>query len=310
MELAYETLIGNGTNEFKDPSEYVSNQYQKNITDEFLVPALNASYDKSKVTIQDNDAIIFANFRPDRARELSHMIFGSSYYDYQPKTRRNNLFFVTMMTYEGIKPSLVAYPPLVLNNILGEVLAQNNLRQLRIAETEKYAHVTFFFDGGVEITFPREEKIIVPSPKCTTYDLQPEMSAADVCNKLIEHMDNNDVIICNFANGDMVGHTGCLPATIKAVETVDTMIGKIYQQSLKNNYTLFITADHGNADEETDENGKPFTSHTLSPVPFIVTDINVKLTGNGKLSDIAPTILDYIGIKKPIEMTGQSLIRK
>jgi 2,3-bisphosphoglycerate-independent phosphoglycerate mutase len=215
-----------------------------------------------------------------------------------------------MMTYEGIKPSMVAYPPITLKNIFGEVLAEHNLRQLRIAETEKYAHVTFFFDGGVEVTFPHEEKIIIPSPKVATYDMQPEMSANEVCDKFIEHMPNNDVIICNFANGDMVGHTGNLNATIKAVETVDAMIGKIYQQALKNNYTLFITADHGNADEETDENGKPFTSHTLSPVPFIVTDNNIKLSGNGKLSDIAPTMLDYMNIKKPINMTGISLIKK
>jgi 2,3-bisphosphoglycerate-independent phosphoglycerate mutase len=284
--------------------------YQENITDEFLLPALNNAYTSTDVTIQDNDAIIFANFRPDRARELSHVIFGSDYYDYQPSLRRKNLFLVTMMTYEGIKPSLVAYPPTTLKNIFGEILAQHNLRQLRIAETEKYAHVTFFFDGGVEVTFPNEEKIIVASPKVATYDLQPEMSALEVCDKLISHMANNDVIICNFANGDMVGHTGNLPAAIKAVETIDTVVGKVYQAALKNNYTLFITADHGNADQMIDAEGKPITSHSLNPVPFIVTDSHIKLANGGKLSDIVPTILEYIHISQPVEMTGKSLIKK
>jgi 2,3-bisphosphoglycerate-independent phosphoglycerate mutase len=160
-----------------------------------------------------------------------------------------------MMVYEGIKPSMIAYPPITLKNTLGEVIANNNLRQLRIAETEKYAHVTFFFDGGVETTYKNETKIIIPSPKVATYDLKPEMSANEVCDKLIENMPNNDVIICNFANGDMVGHTGNEQATIKAVETVDTQIGKIYEACLKNNMTLFITADHGNADEVKDEKG-------------------------------------------------------
>jgi 2,3-bisphosphoglycerate-independent phosphoglycerate mutase len=288
----------------------VEKMYQENITDEFLLPALNNAYASNEVTIQDNDAIIFANFRPDRARELSHVIFGSDYYDYQPSLRRKHLFLVTMMTYEGIKPSLVAYPPTTLKNIFGEILAQHNLHQLRIAETEKYAHVTFFFDGGVEVTFQNEEKIIVASPKVATYDLQPEMSAMEVCDKLISHMANNDVIICNFANGDMVGHTGNLPAAIKAVETIDLVVGKVYQAALKNNYTLFITADHGNADEMIDAQGKPITSHSLNPVPFIVTDTNVKLANGGKLSDIAPTILEYIHIAKPVEMTGKSLITK
>jgi 2,3-bisphosphoglycerate-independent phosphoglycerate mutase len=284
--------------------------YEQNITDEFLLPALNNIYAKEEITINDNDAIIFANFRPDRARELSHMVYGSSYYDYQPTVRRKNLFFVTMMNYEGIEPSMVAYPPVQLKNVFGKVLADNNLRQLRIAETEKYAHVTFFFDGGVEITYPHETKIIVPSPKVPTYDLQPEMSAPEVCDKLLANMNANDVIICNFANGDMVGHTGNLTATIKAVETVDAMIGKIYQAAIANDFTMFVTADHGNADEELDVNNHPVTAHTLSPVPFIVTDTNIKLNSDGKLSNIAPTMLDYMGVAIPSEMTEPSLISK
>lgn len=308
-ELAYEALIGNPKDTYTNPCDYINKMYADNITDEFLLPALNANYPKEDVTIQDNDAIIFANFRPDRAREMSHMIFGSSYYDYIPEVRRKNLFYVTMMTYEGIQPSMVAYPPTIFKNVLGQVIADNGLRQLRIAETEKYAHVTFFFDGGVEINYPHETKIIVPSPKVATYDLQPEMSANEVCNKLLDNMLNNDVIICNFANGDMVGHTGNLQATIKAIETIDLMLGKIYEKASSNDYTMFITADHGNADEEIDSNGNKVTSHTLSPVPFIVTDTSIKLKDDGKLSNIAPTILDYMGVKIPKEMDQPSLIK-
>jgi 2,3-bisphosphoglycerate-independent phosphoglycerate mutase len=215
-----------------------------------------------------------------------------------------------MMTYEGIVPSAVAYPPTKLVNVLGAVLANNNLKQLRIAETEKYAHVTFFFDGGEEISYPNETKIIVPSPKVATYDSKPEMSADEICDKLIKNMPENDVIICNFANGDMVGHTGNLGATIKAVETVDKEIGRIYDAAQKEGYTLFITADHGNADEETYPDGCMCTAHTLSPVPFIVTDATIKLNGPGKLSNIAPTILDYLGVNKPPEMTEASLIKR
>jgi 2,3-bisphosphoglycerate-independent phosphoglycerate mutase len=307
---AYTTMIGKPQKTFDDPISYIQSMYDQNITDEFLLPALNTFYPAQDVVIADNDAVIFANFRPDRARELSHIIYGSSYYEYQPAARLKNLFFVTMMNYEGITPTMVAYPPVQLKNVLGEVLANNNLRQLRIAETEKYAHVTFFFDGGVEITYPHETKIIVPSPKIATYDLQPEMSALEVCDKLIANMDANDVIICNFANGDMVGHTGNLEATIKAVETVDTMIGKIYQVAKEKGFAMFITADHGNADEEIDEHGHKVTAHTLSPVPFIITAFDLKLNGSGKLSNIAPTILDYMGIAIPFEMNEPSLIKK
>ncbi|MDR2369614.1 MAG: 2,3-bisphosphoglycerate-independent phosphoglycerate mutase [Mycoplasmataceae bacterium] len=310
VEQAYETLIGNGQKAFIDPIAYIQSMYTQNITDEFLLPALNQVDSKSEVTITDNDAVIFANFRPDRARELSHMIYGSSYYCYHPQVRRKNLFFVTMMNYEGIEPSMVAYPPIKLQNVFGAVLANHNLRQLRIAETEKYAHVTFFFDGGIEVTYPHETKIIVASPKIATYDLQPEMSAVEVCDKLIANLTTNDVIICNFANGDMVGHTGNLQATIQAVETVDQMIGKIYQVAIQKNFTMFITADHGNADEEIDSNGHKVTAHTLSPVPFIVTDTSLKLNEGGKLSNIAPTILDYMDIPIPKEMNELSLIKK
>lgn len=308
IEQAYQTMIGNYHNTFSDIKKYINDSYKNNVTDEFLLPAFNISYaNKQDIIIDDNDAIIFANFRPDRARELSHCIFGSKYYDYHPQCQKKNLFFVTMMTYEGIIPSSIAYPQVILKNTFGEVISKNNLSQLRVAETEKYAHVTFFFDGGVEINYPHETKIIVPSPKVATYDLQPSMSANEVCDQILQHMDKTDVIIANFANGDMVGHTGNLDASIKAIETIDACLQKIYEKSLVTCTTLFITADHGNADMVIDDNNKPVTAHTLSPVPFVATDKNVKLSDNGKLANIAPTILQYLSINIPEQMNEKPL---
>jgi 2,3-bisphosphoglycerate-independent phosphoglycerate mutase len=210
------------------------------------------------------------------------------------------------MKYEGIKPSSIAFPPLVHENVLGKIIEENNLKQLRIAETEKYAHVTFFFDGGEEINFKNEEKILVASPKVLTYDEKPEMSALEITEKLIAKMPTEDVIICNFANGDMVGHTGNFDATIKAIEFIDEMVGKIFEAAKKNNFTLFITADHGNADKLIDDNNNIVTSHTTAPVPFIITDENVKITKNknNKLANIAPSLLQYLGIEIPKEMAN------
>jgi len=308
---AYQTIIGEKiANSYSDPLEYVNNSYQNNITDEFILPALNNNYSSKELTIQDNDAIIFANFRPDRARQLSHLIFGSDYYNFQPELRRKNIFLVTMMTYEGIKPSMVAYPPIVLPNVFGKTLSDQKISQLRIAETEKYAHVTFFFDGGKEIDYPLEKKILIPSPKIATYDLQPEMSAKLITDALLEDMENYQVIVLNFANGDMVGHTGNYQATIKAIETIDEQIGRIYKQALKTNTTLFITADHGNAEMMFDKDRKPITKHTINPVIFLITDKSCQLKNKGKLANIAPTILDYLNLKKPNEMDEESLIIK
>ena len=307
---AYQTMLGNTKNTFADIKDYINQSYQNKVTDEFLLPALNAGARKEDIVINNNDAVIFANFRPDRARELSHCIFGSNYYDYIPNKKLSNLFFVTMMSYEGIKPSMIAYPQVILHNTLGEVISKNNLSQLRVAETEKYAHVTFFFDGGIETIFPHETKIIVPSPKVATYDLKPEMSAYEVCDKILEYMDKIDVIIANFANGDMVGHTGELNATIKAIETLDACLKNIYEKSLGTNTTLFITADHGNADLVLTDDGRKYTQHTLNPVPLVVTDKNITLSSDGKLSNIAPTILEYLGINIPSEMNEKSLIKR
>jgi 2,3-bisphosphoglycerate-independent phosphoglycerate mutase len=215
-----------------------------------------------------------------------------------------------MMNYEGIVPSMVAYPPREIKNVFGKIIEENNLKQLRIAETEKYAHVTFFFDGGVEQNYQGEEKIIIPSPKVATYDLAPEMSANEVCRTLIERMKDFDVIIVNFANGDMVGHTGNFEATVKAVQTVDKCVGEIYDKAQEYGATLFITADHGNADEMLNDNDEVVTSHSTNVVPFIVTDSSYKLNSNGKLGNIAPTILEYLGIDKPSEMNEYSLLIK
>lgn len=314
IQKAYDVIIGKSASGFMDPIKYVKNSYDQGTTDEFIVPAINKSVTAAYASIEDNDAVVFANFRPDRARQLSHVLFGSKYYDYKPELRRKNLFFVTMMNYEGIVPSAVAYPPQDIKNTFGKVIASNHLKQLRIAETEKYAHVTFFFDGGKEIDYPNEQKVLVNSPKVATYDLKPEMSAIEVCDKLIEHMADTDVIIVNFANGDMVGHTGNLKATIEAVETVDTQVGKIYKKSLETNTTMFIIADHGNAEVMKDDKGNVVTKHTTNPVPFIITDRDVifaKSTGPlGSLCDVAPTILTYLKIKLPKEMTGKNLAHK
>ncbi|MDR2557755.1 MAG: 2,3-bisphosphoglycerate-independent phosphoglycerate mutase [Mycoplasmataceae bacterium] len=309
---AYDALIGEGEiNAFLDPHVYLEQQFAAGIKgDEFIEPAINVAKKIKEVTIQDHDAVINVNFRPDRARQISHLIFGSKYYDYQPPFRRKNLFYVTMMNYEGIEPSAVAYPPIDYLNVFGEVLAKHHLTQLRISETEKYAHVTFFFDGGKELTYDGEKKIIIPSPKVATYDLQPEMSAEELTDKIIEEIPKFDVIIANYPNGDMVGHTANINASIKAVETVDAAIGKIYEAAQKHNMTLFICADHGNVECLLDDKNKPFTAHTINPVPLIVTDEKVKLAKTGALANIAPTILDYLKIAIPSEMDQPSLLIK
>lgn len=306
VEKEYNTLIGKETNSFNNPFEYIGESYNNNVYDEYIPPALNSSYKKDEIIIDDNDSVIFINYRPDRARELSHMIFNSSAFLYQNE-RKKNIYFVTMMKYDGISPSSIAFDAMKIKNSLAEVIEENNLFQLRIAETEKYAHVTFFFDGGEEKKYEHETKIIIPSSKVSSYALIPEMSAYKICDELINNMNNNDFIVCNFANGDMVGHTGNFDATVRAVEVVDECIGKIYQESLKNDYTLFITADHGNADEMINEKNEIVTSHSIHDVPFLITDNKIKNLNFGKLSDIAPTILKYLEIKIPKEMDGEIL---
>jgi len=310
VELAYNNIIGKGTNKFTNLVDYVNKSYANNISDEFIVPAINANYKTNEIALSDNDAVIFANFRPDRARQMTHLICRSSYYDFTPAVQLKNIYMVTMSKYEGMNPNAIAFLPVDLKNILGEVIEYNNLSQLRIAETEKYAHVTFFFDGGKEITFKNEKKILIPSPKVATYDLKPEMSANEIANSLIPTIGKYDLTVLNFANCDMVGHTGNLEATIKAVEIVDTMIGKIYEKCKNEDVTMFIIGDHGNAECMLDENNNPVTKHTTNPVWFILTDSNFRVLKGGKLANIAPSILKYMGLPIPPEIDEKPIIKE
>lgn len=306
VELAYQNIIGNSANEFKDILEYVDSQYAKEIFDEFIEPAHSPDHE----FIKANDTVIFANFRPDRARELSHLIYGSTYYDYESK-KIPGIFLTIAMKYEGIKPNVILFPPEVITGTMGEAIEKAGLSQLRIAETEKYAHVTFFFDGGSEVEFKNSKRILVPSPKVKTYDLAPKMSANELTTKLIAEIKNYDVIILNFANPDMVGHTGDLEKTIESVEFIDAMLKQLWTAMDACDGTMFITADHGNADVMLDLDGNIVTAHSTSEVPFISTDKSITFTTKmGILANIAPSILEYIGITIPKEMTSKSIIEK
>lgn len=305
-ELAYNTLIGKNNNFYTNVVDYIDDQYNQKKYDEFLDPA---TLNDESVFIGDNDSIIFANFRPDRARQLSHMFIGSTLYDYKPKYKLKNLYFATMMNYEGINASGILYPKVIPKNTIGHVLEEHNLKQLRIAETEKYAHVTFFMDGGEEINLKNTDKILIPSPSVTTYDLAPNMSCVEITDKLLEVIDKYDVIILNYANPDMIGHTGNYQKTIQSLECLDKQLLRLYEKVGELGGTMFITADHGNAEEMFDDNNNPITKHTTNKVPLIVTDNKIQLMDKGNLSNIAPTILDYIDIDKPKEMVSKSLIK-
>ena len=270
---------------------------------------------KPVATIKDNDTVIFFNFRPDRARELTRA-FCMDEFDGFERGARKNVAYICFTEYDATIPNKeVAFKKVELKNTFGEYLAAHGMKQARIAETEKYAHVTFFFNGGVEEPNEGEDRILVKSPKVATYDLQPEMSAPEVCDKLCAAIrsEKYDVIVINFANPDMVGHTGILEAAIKAVETVDTCVGKAVDAIKEVNGQLFICADHGNAEQLVDyETGAPFTAHTTNPVPFILVnaDPSYKLRENGCLADIIPTLIELMGMEQPAEMTGKSLLVK
>ena len=286
----------------------IKSSYDNGVTDEFIKPVEIDCEGK----IKDGDSLIFFNFRPDRARQIVRALVDENFDGFPRKEK--NIFLVTMTQYDDTIPHTnIAYPENRPTNTLGEILEKNHLRQLRIAETEKYAHVTFFFNGGREVMFKGEDRILVQSPKVATYDLKPEMSAPEITENLIEKLRENiyDCIILHFANPDMVGHTGVIPAAIKAVETVDNCIGKILKEIKKLGGALLITADHGNCDMMLTKDNKPITSHTTNKVPFILYGVeNVKLRSEGALCDIAPTILELLNIKQPKEMTGKSLIEK
>ncbi len=298
-----------------DAAEAVRKSYEtidedgKNLTDEFVLPTVI----RGTKRIASGDSVIFFNFRPDRAREITRTFVDPDFNGFERRGGMLDLFYVCMTQYDASMPNVeVAYKPQSLKNTLGEYLAEKGMTQLRIAETEKYAHVTFFFNGGVEVEYKGEDRILVASPKVATYDMKPEMSAVEVCDKVCEAIESGryDVIILNFANCDMVGHTGIFSAAVKAVETVDTCVGRVRDSVLKTEGIMIITADHGNADCMVAENGSPFTAHTTNPVPFTVIGKDCKLRDGGRLCDIAPTILGLLGISKPDEMDGESLIVK
>ncbi len=304
LKKAYDVIVNNKGEVLPSTKEYVEDSYKKDITDEFFIPAKFTE----NGNLEENDGVIAFNFRKDRLRELFTAITNPDEVDMET-IHFHNVKTVTMMPVVHSVKAPHAFNDPKLTNILGEYIEKQNLSQLRIAETEKYAHVTFFFDGGKEVDYKNEKKILVPSPKVATYDLQPEMSADEVTEKLLSELPNTDLVILNFANGDMVGHTGVLEAAIKAVETVDKDLKKIYDKVMELGGILIVTADHGNCEEMLDDNNNIVTSHTTNPVPFIITEPGLKLH-TGKLGDIAPTILDLMNIEKPAEMTGESLIEK
>jgi len=345
VQRAYEALVYGKGAYAADPIKAIEDSYAHNITDEFILPTIitdhsipiscntnientqSASYSqisdtelvcnskKPLATINDNDAVIFFNFRSDRPRELTKAFIFDDFKEF-PTKEINNLKFITMTEYDINFHDLVevAFRLDKLDNILGQVIEDNKKSQLRLAETEKYAHVTFFFNGGIEKPFKGEDRLLIPSPKIASYDLQPSMSAPIVTENAINVLTNKDYdfITINYANCDMVGHTGKFPAVVEAVETIDHCLSRVFPLAIEKGYNIILTADHGNAEQMLDEQGNVMTAHSMNEVPFLLVHLNEKDTNlhNGKLCDIAPTILDLMKIKKPIEMTGQSLISK
>ena len=307
VEAAYDAMVyGEGASVNPVPVAAVTDAYANGVTDEFVEPVIC----DPEGTVSDHDSVIFFNYRPDRAREITRAFVDP---DFNGFTRQYfPVTFVCTTEYDASMPNVeVAFPRISVRNGLGEYLSSMGLTQLRIAETEKYAHVTFFFNGGVETQFPGEDRVLVPSPKVATYDLQPEMSAVEVADRCVERIESGayDVIILNFANCDMVGHTGVFDAAVKAVETVDTCVGRVVDATLKMGGIAMITADHGNAEVMTQPDGSPMTAHTTNLVPFILCGAGTELR-EGRLADIAPTILDVMGLAVPEEMDGQTLIVK
>ncbi len=317
VELAYDTLVLASGNTTTDAVAMVQECYANGSSDEFVLPtALLDAEGKAVATIDNGDAVIFFNFRPDRAREMSRALTQSDFDGFDTKGKQRKLAsYVCMTQYDAKLVGVnVAYKPTTLDNTLGEYLSKCGRTQLRIAETEKYAHVTFFFNGGVEQPNEGETRILINSPKVATYDMQPEMSAQEVCDRAKAEIvkDKYDVMILNFANCDMVGHTGIIDATDKAVDTVDQCVRQVVEAVLASGGRAFVTADHGNAEKLLEEDGSPFTAHTTNPVPFIMVDQQLQhaTLDSGALCDIAPTMLFSMGVEIPFEMTGRVLINK
>ena len=309
IKEAYDLLTEGKGAAFSSAQEGIQASYDQEVTDEFIKPICIVENGKPVATIKENDAVIFFNFRNDRAREMTSVLTQKD----MPEEGMHTipLYYCCLTPYDDeFKGLHILFGKEHVQKTLGEVVSSAGKRQLRIAETEKYAHVTFFFNGGREEPFENEDRILVASPKVATYDLQPEMSAPEVAEKLIEAIrtGKEDMIILNFANGDMVGHTGVYPAICKAVETIDNLVGKVVKEAHKMGYSVLITADHGNADYAVNEDGTPNTQHSLNPVQFVVVDDDVKTVENGRLCDIAPTILRLMDIPQPEEMTGKVLI--
>jgi 2,3-bisphosphoglycerate-independent phosphoglycerate mutase len=313
-EKSYRAMVYGEGPQYADPVQAVVESYEKSVYDEFVMPTVIVGADGKPVgLVESDDSVIFFNFRPDRAIQLSQVFTNEDFqgFDRGP-AHPQGLHFVCLTLFSETVGGYVAYKPKDLDNTLGEVLVQHGKRQLRIAETEKYPHVTFFFSGGRDVELPGETRILIPSPKVATYDLKPEMSAYEVAEAAVKEIEagRHDAIVLNFANPDMVGHSGMLEPTIKAVEATDECLGKVVEAVLAQGGVCLITADHGNADMIADEAGRPHTAHTTNPVPFIVTKEGLRLREGGILADIAPTMLALMEIAKPAEMTGESLLER
>lgn len=306
-EKAYAAMVYGEATYIPDPLDAVQGSYNKEVTDEFMTPVVCVK----DAEIQPNDTVIFMNFRPDRARQITRTLVDPDFDGFERKKGFFPLQFVCTTCYDASMPNVeVAYPSEALENVFGEYISKLGLTQLRIAETEKYAHVTFFFNGGVETVFPGEDRVLIPSPKVATYDMKPDMSANEVAAACVERIEsgNYDVIILNFANCDMVGHTGVYEAARLAVETVDRCVGQVVEATSKMGGITLITADHGNSEQMFQDDGvSPMTAHTTNPVPFCIVGASVQLR-DGILADIAPTMLDLMGLEKPAEMNGKTLI--
>jgi len=315
VEKAYKALVESEGEISNCPMIYLQKSYEQDITDEFVLPCVITENGAPTATVSENDSVIFYNFRPDRAREITRTFVDPAFDGFSRVKGLFPLSYVCFTEYDKSMPSVsVAFPPQSLKSTLGEYISELGMKQLRIAETEKYAHVTFFFNGGVETAYDGEDRILVPSPKIATYDLAPEMSAKEVTDELIERVKSKayDLIIANYANPDMVGHTGDFEATVRSVEFVDSCIGRLMEAILESGASMLLCADHGNPDKMLDENGEPFTAHTTNPVPIsIINYPSAKaVKQGGKLCDIAPTVLEMLEINIPKEMTGQSLLVK
>lgn len=317
VEKAYRALVFGEGEKAEDGVSAIANSYEKKEYDEFVKPTVVMEGTKPVATVNEDDSIIFFNFRPDRARQITRAFCDDEFEHFErPGNSRIPVTYVCFSDYdETIANKLVAFDKFTIDDTFGEFLAQNNMTQLRLAETEKYAHVTFFFNGGVEEANEGEERILIPSPKVSTYDLQPEMSASQVTDQFVESIKSRkyDVIIINFANPDMVGHTGIEEAAIKAVETVDKCVGRAYEALMEVDGQMFLCADHGNAEQLIDyKTGTPFTAHTTNPVPFVLVNYDKEYTlqEGGTLADIAPTLIEMMGMEQPAKMTGKSLLKR